>query len=84
MGHLGRCAAGGALDDALRALARIDSRKVQVELHFLWWTQCGRNCRSAQGICSHRDAQLGTARVWLSREMSGGSPNGSRTMETSR
>jgi hypothetical protein len=34
MGHLGRCAAGGALDDALRALARIDSRKVQVELHF--------------------------------------------------
>jgi RNA polymerase sigma-70 factor, ECF subfamily len=74
-----------ALDDAMQALARVDARKEQVvELRFFG------------GLCVEETAEVlkvspitvkrewRAARAWLYRELTGGTTNGLRTMETSR
>ena len=74
-----------ALDDAMRALARIDARKAQVvELRFFGGLSVEETAEvlKVSPVTVMRD--WSTARAWLYREMSGGSSDGSGTLETSR
>ncbi|HKF06333.1 MAG TPA: sigma-70 family RNA polymerase sigma factor [Candidatus Sulfotelmatobacter sp.] len=67
-----------ALDDALHALARFDTRKSQVvELRFFGGLSVEETAEvlRTSPITVMRD--WSTARAWLYREMNGGSPNGS-------
>jgi RNA polymerase sigma-70 factor, ECF subfamily len=67
-----------ALDDALRELARMDSRKAQVvELRFFGGLSVEETAEvlKISAITVMRD--WGTARAWLYREMSGGAHDGS-------
>ena len=67
-----------ALDDALQALARIDSRKVQVvELRFFGGLSVEETAEvlKVSPVTVMRD--WSAARAWLYREISGGSRNGS-------
>jgi RNA polymerase sigma-70 factor (ECF subfamily) len=73
-----------ALDDALQALARFDSRKARVvELRFFGGLNVDETAEvlKVSPITVMRD--WSTARAWLYREMKGESPDGSRTLERS-
>ena len=73
-----------ALDDALRALARFDSRKAQVvELRFFGGLSVEESAEvlKVSPITVMRD--WSTARAWLYREMKGESQDGSRALEKS-
>jgi len=73
-----------ALDDALQALARFDSRKAQVvELRFFGGLSVEESADvlKVSPITVMRD--WSTARAWLYREMKGESPDGSRALEKS-
>jgi RNA polymerase sigma factor (TIGR02999 family) len=73
-----------ALDDALQALARFDSRKAHVvELRFFGGLSVEETAEvlKVSAITVMRD--WNTARAWLYREMKGEPPDGSRTLETS-
>ena len=70
------------LDDALRALAEIDSRKAQVvELRFFGGLSVEEIAEvlHISSVTVMRD--WSTARAWLYREMSGESEHGSKTLE---
>jgi RNA polymerase sigma-70 factor, ECF subfamily len=74
-----------ALDDALNALARFDQRKVQVvEMRFFGGLSLEETAEvlKVSAITVRRD--LRTARAWLYRELTGGTDDGIRTLETSR
>jgi RNA polymerase sigma-70 factor, ECF subfamily len=73
-----------ALDDALRVLARFDSRKAQVvELRFFAGLTVEESAEvlKVSPITVMRD--WSTARAWLYREMKGESADGSRALEKS-
>jgi RNA polymerase sigma-70 factor, ECF subfamily len=73
-----------ALDDALQALARFDSRKARVvELRFFGGLNVDETAEvlKVSPITVMRD--WSSARAWLYREMKGESPDGSRTLERS-
>lgn len=66
------------LDEALQALARVDPRKAQVvELRFFGGLSVEETAKvlKVSGVTVMR--HWSTARAWLYREMSGGSPHGS-------
>jgi RNA polymerase sigma-70 factor, ECF subfamily len=72
-----------ALDDALNALARIDPRKVQVvEMRFFGGLSVEETAEvlKISTVTVKRDWRA--ARTWLYRELSGGTSDGSRTLET--
>lgn len=74
-----------ALDDALNALARLDPRKVQVvEMRFFGGLSLQETAEvlKISPITVRRD--WSTAKVWLYRELSGGTSDGLRSMETNR
>ncbi len=74
-----------ALDDALNALARFDPRKVQVvEMRFFGGLSLEETAEvlKVSAVTVRRD--LRTARAWLYRELTGGTDDGIRTLETSR
>jgi RNA polymerase sigma-70 factor (ECF subfamily) len=73
-----------ALDEALQALARFDSRKARVvELRFFGGLNVDETAEvlKVSPITVMRD--WSSARAWLYREMKGESPDGSRTLERS-
>ena len=72
-----------ALDDALNALAKIDPRKVQVvEMRFFGGLSVEETAEvlKVSAITVKRDWRA--ARAWLYRELTGGTTDGLRTMET--
>ncbi len=74
-----------ALDDALDALARLDPRKVQVvEMRFFGGLSVEETAEvlKVSAVTVMRD--WSTAKAWLYREMTGGSGDEFRSMETSR
>ena len=74
-----------ALDDALNALARLDARKAQiVEMRFFGGLSVEETAEvlKVAPVTVMRD--WSTAKAWLYRELTGGSGDGSRTVETSR
>ena len=74
-----------ALDDALNALSRVDPRKVQVvELRYFGGLSMEETAEvlKVSLITVRRD--WSAARIWLYREMTGGTDDGLRTMEASR
>jgi RNA polymerase sigma-70 factor (ECF subfamily) len=74
-----------ALDDALEALARLDSRKVQVvEMRFFGGLSVEETAEvlKVSPITVMRD--WSTARAWLYRELTGGTTDGLGSLETSR
>ena len=74
-----------ALDDAMNSLARIDPRKVQVvEMRFFGGLSVEETAEvlKVSTVTVMRD--WSTAKVWLYRELAGGSSDGLRSMETSR
>jgi len=74
-----------ALDDAMNALARHDPRKVQVvEMRFFGGLSVEETAEvlKVSPITVMRD--WSTAKAWLYRELSGGTGDGFRTVETSR
>jgi RNA polymerase sigma-70 factor, ECF subfamily len=74
-----------ALDDALNALARLDPRKVQVvEMRFFGGLTMKETAEvlKVSPITVRRD--LRTAKAWLFRELTGGTDDGFRSLETSR
>jgi RNA polymerase sigma-70 factor, ECF subfamily len=74
-----------ALDDAMNALARIDTRKVRVvETRFFGGLSIEETAEELKvsPITVKRDWRA--AKAWLYRELTGGTTNGLRTMETSR
>ena len=79
-----RAADLAALDDAMNALGRLDSRKVQVvEMRFFGGLSVEETAEvlKVSPITVMRD--WSTAKAWLYREMSGGAADGSGSMETS-
>jgi len=73
-----------ALDDAMNALARIDPRKVQVvEMRFFGGLSVEETAEvlKISTVTVKRDWRA--ARAWLYRELTGGTTDGLRTMETS-
>jgi len=81
----GRAADLVALDDAMNALARLDARKAQVvEMRFFGGLSVGETAEvlKVSPITVMRD--WGTAKAWLYRELTGGTGDGLRSMETSR
>jgi RNA polymerase sigma factor (TIGR02999 family) len=73
-----------ALDDAMNALAQIDPRKVQVvEMRFFGGLSVEETAEvlRVSTITVKRDWRA--ARVWLYRELTGGTTDGFRTMEAS-
>jgi RNA polymerase sigma-70 factor (ECF subfamily) len=73
-----------ALDDAMNALARIDPRKVQVvEMRFFGGLSVEETAEvlKVSPVTVKRDWRA--ARAWLYREMTGGTTDGLRTLETS-
>ncbi len=74
-----------ALDDALNALARLDPRKVQVvEMRFFGGLSMEETAEvlKVSPVTVRRD--WSAAKIWLYREMTGGSDDGPRALETSR
>ena len=74
-----------ALDDAMNALERIDPRKVQVvEMRFFGGLSVEETAEvlKVSPVTVKRDWR--TARPWLYRELTGGTTDGLRTMETGR
>jgi RNA polymerase sigma factor (TIGR02999 family) len=74
-----------ALDDAMKALARIDPRKVQVvEMRFFGGLSVEETAEvlKVSPVTVMRD--WSTAKAWLYRELTGGKKNGFSAMETSR
>jgi RNA polymerase sigma-70 factor (ECF subfamily) len=74
-----------ALDDALDALARLDARKVQVvEMRFFGGLSVEETAEvlKVSAVTVMRD--WSTAKAWLYRELTGGTGDGFRSMETSR
>jgi RNA polymerase sigma-70 factor, ECF subfamily len=74
-----------ALDDALNALALLDPRKVQVvEMRFFGGLTLEETAEvlKVSPVTVRRD--LRTAKAWLYRELTGGTNDGFRSMETSR
>jgi RNA polymerase sigma factor (TIGR02999 family) len=74
-----------ALDDAMNALALLDPRKVQVvEMRFFGGLTLEETAEvlKVSAITVRRD--LRTAKAWLFRELTGGTDDGFRSMETSR
>jgi RNA polymerase sigma factor (TIGR02999 family) len=74
-----------ALDHAMNALARLDPRKVQVvEMRFFGGLSVEETAEvlKVSPITVMRD--WSTAKAWLYRELTGGTDDGSRTLETSR
>jgi RNA polymerase sigma-70 factor (ECF subfamily) len=74
-----------ALDDAMNALAQLDPRKVQVvEMRFF----SGLSVEETAAVLKVSPVTVmrdwSTAKAWLYRELSGGTGDGSRTLETSR
>ena len=72
-----------ALDDALNALAKIDPRKVQVvEMRFFGGLSVEETATvlKVSAVTVKRDWRA--ARAWLYRELTGGTTDGLRTMET--
>ena len=72
-----------ALDDALNALAKIDPRKVQVvEMRFFGGLSVEETAAvlKVSAVTVKRDWRA--ARAWLYRELTGGTTDGLRTMET--
>src|ERR1700726_2353473 len=81
----GRAADLVALDDAMNALARLDRRKVQVvEMRFFG----GLSVEETAEVLSVSPATVrrewSTAKVWLYRELAGGTSDGLGTVETAR
>jgi len=73
-----------ALDDAMNSLARIDPRKVQVvEMRFFGGLSVEETAEvlKVSTITVKRDWRA--ARAWLYRELTGGTTDGFRTLETS-
>ena len=73
-----------ALDDAMNALGRIDPRKVQVvEMRFFGGLSVEETAEvlKVSTVTVKRDWRA--ARAWLYRELTGGTDDGLRTMETS-
>ncbi len=73
------------LDDAMKALARIDPRKVQVvEMRFFGGLSVEETAEvlKVSPVTVKRDWRA--AKAWLYRELTGGTTDGLRTMETSR
>ena len=74
-----------ALDDAMNVLARIDPRKVRVvEMRFFGGLSVEETAEvlKVSPLTVKRDWR--TARPWLYRELTGGTTDGLRTMETGR
>ena len=74
-----------ALDDAMDTLARIDPRKVQiVEMRFFGGLSVEETAEvlKVSPVTVMRD--WSTAKAWLYRELTGGSGDGFRTVETDR
>jgi RNA polymerase sigma-70 factor, ECF subfamily len=74
-----------ALDDALNTLALLDPRKVQVvEMRFFGGLTLEETAEvlKVSPVTVRRD--LRTAKAWLFRELTGGTDDGFRSMETSR
>jgi RNA polymerase sigma factor (TIGR02999 family) len=74
-----------ALDDAMNALARIDPRKVHVvEMRFFGGLSVEETAEvlKVSPVTVMRD--WSTAKAWLYRELTGGTGDGFRTVETSR
>jgi len=74
-----------ALDDALNALARFDARKAQVvEMRFFGGLSVEETAEvlKVSPVTAMRD--WNTAKAWLYRELTGGTGDGFRSMETSR
>jgi len=74
-----------ALDDALNALAQLDPRKVQVvEMRFFGGLTLEETAEvlKVSPVTVRRD--LRTAKAWLFRELTGGTDDGFRSLETSR
>jgi RNA polymerase sigma-70 factor (ECF subfamily) len=74
-----------ALDDAMVALARLDARKVQVvELRFFGGLSVEETAEvlKVSPVTVMRD--WSTAKAWLYRELTSGTADGHRTVETSR
>jgi RNA polymerase sigma-70 factor (ECF subfamily) len=73
-----------ALDDAMNGLARIDARKVQVvEMRFFGGLSVEETAEvlKVSPVTVKRDWRA--ARAWLYRELTGGTDDGLRAMETS-
>src|SRR5579863_5787038 len=74
-----------ALDDAMNALARIDPRKVQVvEMRYFGGLSVEETAEvlKVSTVTVKRDWRA--AKVWLYRELTGGTTDGFRSLETSR
>jgi RNA polymerase sigma-70 factor (ECF subfamily) len=74
-----------ALDDAMNTLARIDPRKVQVvEMRFFGGLSVEETAEvlKVSTVTVKRDWRA--AKVWLYRELTGGTTDGFRSLETSR
>jgi RNA polymerase sigma-70 factor, ECF subfamily len=74
-----------ALDDAMNALGRLDPRKVRVvEMRFFGGLSVEETAEvlKVSTVTVKRDWRA--ARTWLYRELTGGSTDGPRTMETGR
>ena len=74
-----------ALDDAMNALARVDARKVQViELRFFGGMSVEETAEvlKVSPVTVRRD--WSTAKLWLYRELSGGTGDESGSLETDR
>jgi RNA polymerase sigma-70 factor, ECF subfamily len=74
-----------ALDDAMNALARLDPRKVQVvEMRFFGGLSVEETAEVLKVAPVTVMCDWSTAKAWLYRELTGGTGDGFRTMETSR
>ncbi|MGI8745373.1 MAG: sigma-70 family RNA polymerase sigma factor [Bryobacteraceae bacterium] len=74
-----------ALDDAMNALARLDPRKVQVvEMRFFGGLSVGETAEVLKVSPATVRREWSTAKVWLYRELGGGTDDGFGTMETAR
>ena len=74
-----------ALDDAMNALARFDPRKAQVvEMRYFGGLSLEESAEVLQVSSMTVRRDLRTAKAWLYRELTGGLPDGLRTLETNR
>jgi RNA polymerase sigma factor (TIGR02999 family) len=74
-----------ALDEALNALERLDPRKVQVvEMRFFGGLSVEETAEVLQVSAATVMRDWSTAKAWLYRELTGGTDNGLRTVETGR
>jgi RNA polymerase sigma-70 factor (ECF subfamily) len=74
-----------ALDDAMNALARLDPRKVQVvEMRFFGGLSVEETAEALKVSAVTVMRDWSTAKAWLYRELTCGTGDGFRTLETSR